>query len=78
MPRLVIPFGHSVWPFRLAIPFGHYSVGASAGLPSIVPIPRPNRIYFKFLTPIDTAEVECDLDDPQQCADLYKCVVIPL
>jgi hypothetical protein len=43
------------------------------GIPSLVPVPRFNRIYFKFLPPVDTREIDCDIRDAEQCADLYGC-----
>jgi hypothetical protein len=42
------------------------------GLPSLVPIPTPNRIYIQFLPTIDCANVGCDVNDVQGCSDMYK------
>ncbi|GAX74282.1 hypothetical protein CEUSTIGMA_g1731.t1 [Chlamydomonas eustigma] len=41
------------------------------GLPTPIPVPNLNRLYFKFGTPVDTAQVKLDLDNDQECQELY-------
>jgi hypothetical protein len=47
---------------------------AGLGLPTPIPIPNLNRLYFKFGTPVDTAEVKLDLSNDQECQGLYDHV----
>lgn len=44
------------------------------GLPSLVPIPRLERLYFKFMPPIEAADVLCSLDNEDSCMDTYQQV----
>ena len=44
----------------------------ATGVPSIVPIPKFNRIYLKFLPQIDTRDTPCDLNNPEECSNLYR------
>ncbi|BBN06382.1 hypothetical protein MPTK1_3g20640 [Marchantia polymorpha subsp. ruderalis] len=43
-------------------------------IPSLVPVPSIERIYFHFSEPIDTASYACNLDDRTQCQSLYMSV----
>ncbi|KAL2633848.1 hypothetical protein R1flu_005327 [Riccia fluitans] len=43
-------------------------------IPSPIPIPSIERIYFHFADPIDTADYACNLNDRAQCQDLYMSV----
>lgn len=41
------------------------------GLPSPIPIPNMNRLYFKFSQPIDTVALKQDLQDGAATQELY-------
>lgn len=43
-------------------------------IPSLVPIPSIERIYFRFGEAVDTTEYNCDIRDPEQCQTLYELV----
>ncbi|KAK9823578.1 hypothetical protein WJX72_003968 [[Myrmecia] bisecta] len=41
------------------------------GLPSLVPIPKPERLYFRFLPAIDTTQALQNVGDAEQCMRVY-------
>ncbi|KAK9829918.1 hypothetical protein WJX72_008639 [[Myrmecia] bisecta] len=44
------------------------------GSPSLVPIPKPERLYFRFLPAIDTAHELQNVGDAAQCMAVYAGV----
>eukprot|EP00850_Spirogloea_muscicola_P017443 SM000150S01702 [mRNA] locus=s150:170806:176778:+ [translate_table: standard] len=53
-----------------------YPIAAFPGtsIPSPIPLPTIERMYFHFAKPVDTAQYCCNLNDAKECADLYKLV----
>ncbi|GAQ85441.1 hypothetical protein KFL_002350160 [Klebsormidium nitens] len=43
-------------------------------IPSPIPIPAIERIYFHFAPAVDTSQYACDLSDADACQDLYGLV----
>ncbi|GIL73806.1 hypothetical protein Vretimale_5333 [Volvox reticuliferus] len=44
------------------------------GLPTPIPIPNLQRLYFQFTPPIDPRALGTNINDPQQVQELYDCV----
>ncbi|GLI61318.1 hypothetical protein VaNZ11_003674 [Volvox africanus] len=44
------------------------------GLPTPIPIPNLQRLYFQFTPPIDPRALGTNISDPQQVQELYDCV----
>eukprot|EP00850_Spirogloea_muscicola_P020586 SM000220S07065 [mRNA] locus=s220:160764:166670:- [translate_table: standard] len=53
-----------------------YPITAFPGtsIPSPIPLPTIERMYFHFAKPVDTAQYCCNLNDAKECADLYKLI----
>ncbi|GFR52573.1 hypothetical protein Agub_g15166, partial [Astrephomene gubernaculifera] len=44
------------------------------GLPTPIPVPNLQRLYFRFAPPVDPRALGTDIDNPQQVQELYDGV----